>query len=280
VATNRVNQPAVEELAKLGITPSKLRGQNFLTDRNAVREILDFAELRHFETVVEVGPGLGALTYELALRTSDLYLVEIEEGFSKDLREKLEVKVIQKDIRDVFLKEHFNKKVIVVSNVPYSISTDFSLWLFREHELISSASLLLQKEFAQRLGAGPGSRAYGSLSVLRALYATATLGPIVPPTAFYPAPKVESQLIRLEFGSPEISIDSALQPEFEKFVRACFSQKRKTLSNALSSSALFESKDETKEFLSQAHLPTTARAEELEPKKLLEIFQLYLKRSA
>jgi len=261
------------ELKQLGVSPSKGRGQNFLTDKNAVREVLDFSELSGNDTVVEVGPGLGALTYELASRFPNLHLIEVEPEFGRKLKEELKVPVIEQDIRNVSLNELFTTKVSVISNVPYSISTDFSLWLFRESALINSASLLLQKEFAERLAANGNSRAYGSLSVLRAIYASATLGPVIPASAFHPAPRVESQLIRLDFNSPEIKLGALDQSKFEKFVKACFSQKRKTLSNSLTT--LFESKAEATAFIAENNLESNIRAEQLSPKELLRLANSY-----
>lgn len=261
------------ELKQLGVSPSKGRGQNFLTDKNAVRVVLDFSELNGSDTIVEVGPGLGALTYELAARFPDLHLIEVEPEFGKKLKEDLKVPVIERDIRDVKLCELFTKKVSVISNVPYSISTDFSLWLFRESPLINSASLLLQKEFAERLAANGNSRAYGSLSVLRAIYASAALGPVIPPSAFHPAPRVESQLIRLDFRSPEINLGNLEQSKFEKFIKACFSQKRKTLSNSLTT--LFDSKSSATDFIAEHGHPSNIRAEQLSPKELLKLANSY-----
>jgi 16S rRNA (adenine1518-N6/adenine1519-N6)-dimethyltransferase len=268
-----MSEKVKKELQELGVTPSKGKGQNFLTDKNAVREILDFSELRGTDIVVEVGPGLGALTYELALRFPLLHLIEVEAEFAKKLKSELNVSVIEKDIRNVSLEENFERKISIISNVPYSISTEFCLWLFRESKLIDSASLLLQKEFALRLGASNGSRSYGSLSVLRAIYASAILGPVIPRSAFHPAPKVESQLIRLDFRSPEISLGDLEQSKFETFVRACFSQKRKTLSNSLTT--LFESKSDATAFIAKNELKPTVRAEELNPSILLNLAKSY-----
>ena len=139
--------------------------------------------------------------------------------------------------------------------------------------MIKTASLLLQKEFAERLGANGGTRAYGSLSVLRAIYASATLGPVIPPSAFHPAPRVDSQLIRLDFTSPEIELGDLNQDKFEKFVRACFSQKRKTLSNSLTT--LFESKADATAFISSNGLEANIRAEQMPPKELLKLAKSY-----
>ncbi len=260
-----------QDLQKLGVSPSKARGQNFLTDPGAVREVLNFADVLPTDTVVEVGPGLGAITYELDLRCSRLVLIEVEKEFSRTLSEKLGVKVIESDVRNVSLKEHFSSPIVVVSNVPYSISTDFCFWLFREHRLLRSASLLLQREFAERLGASEGSRAYGSLSVLRSIYCSAELGPVIRPEAFFPPPKVDSQLVRLNFDSPVITLGEMPQEEFERFVRAAFSQKRKTLSNSLGSSSIFENKKDATMFLDNLALSPTARAEELSPSEYLRL---------
>lgn len=268
-----MNNCTKKDLKALGVLPSKHRGQNFLVDKSIIREILDFSGFQSTDSVVEVGPGLGALTYELSLRFKDLTLVEVEHEFSKKLSADLKVSVIEKDIREVNLKDYFHHKVQVISNVPYSISTDFSFWLFRESKLITSASLLLQREFAERLASNGDSRAYGSLSVLRSIYASAELGKVVPPTAFYPEPQVDSQLIKLDFSTPEIVLGDLPREKFELFVKACFSQKRKTLANSLTQ--LFKGKASATAFIVENDLATNIRAEQLRPKEILLLAKSY-----
>jgi len=136
------------------------------------------------------------------------------------------------------------------------------LWIIKNRAHISRACLLLQKEFAERLAAGPGSKAYGSLTVFRNLYADAELGPEVPGTSFYPKAKVASRLIRLTpLSEPRVQIPS--EELFEKVVRASFATRRKTLLNCLTAASFFESKDQTREVLESIEIDPIRRAETL-----------------
>jgi len=264
-------------LSDLQVSPSQSRGQNFLHDGNAISTVINFALLSGKENLVEVGPGLGALTKELVRAFQNLTVVEVEPQFAENLRKTLPptCKVIEQDVLMLRLSDLSPDKFTVISNVPYSISTDFSLWLFENSASITRASLLLQREFAERLGAEIGTRNYGSLTVLRARYASAELGPVIAPTAFHPQPRVDSRLISLDFLRPEIDLaglDSAL---FEEFVRACFRQKRKTIINNLSNSKFFETKAQVKEFLAENSLPETIRAEEISPQLFVQLCSSY-----
>ncbi len=277
VGSRRGNDPVRSELRELDVRPQRSRGQNFLTDHEVIGEILTFAGIPEGSPVVEVGPGLGALTFELARGYPELAVIEIESEFAARLKSTLppHCRVIEADMRDVHVSDLFSQPAAVLSNVPYSISTDFVMWLFRERASISIASLLLQKEFAERLAASEGSRDYGSLSVFRALYASAELGPVIKPEAFHPKPKVDSQLVRLDFSSPVIRLDGLSEETFQHFVRACFSKKRKTLLNSLSASDLFEEKDAARSFLKSAQVGESVRAEEIPPGDFVRLATLY-----
>lgn len=267
-----LKEEAKSELSALKVRPARSRGQNFLVDHAAIEEVFSFAEVNSKDSVVEVGPGLGALTEELYRSARQLFLVEIEPEFASQLKVRFpESKVIESDVRLIKLHTITNDKVVVVSNVPYSISTEFSMWLFRESRYISRASLLLQKEFAERLAASPGSKAYGSLTVHRARYASASLGPVISAEAFHPRPKVASRMVALDFDNPEISIGDLEEGRFEKFVQAAFSQKRKTLINSLTSSGMFEDKESARSFLGEMGIGEKARAEELEPRQFVDL---------
>jgi 16S rRNA (adenine1518-N6/adenine1519-N6)-dimethyltransferase len=256
----------LDVLKRLGVTPSKGRGQNFLIDASAIATVLEFAHVSRSENVVEVGPGLGAISD--GLRTDKLTLIELEPLFAEELKKRGFKDVIQGNALEVDLAT-LGPEITLVSNVPYSISTDFTMWLFRNSRSLKRASLLFQREFSARLAAEPGSRSYNSLTVLRARYCTAELGPVIPRQAFYPEPAVESQLIALDFTSAEIQLGELCADDFEKFVRTAFSQKRKTLSNTLL--PLFNSKEEIYRFLEQNGLSRTTRAEEIPPQGFVEL---------
>ncbi|MCB0360008.1 MAG: ribosomal RNA small subunit methyltransferase A, partial [Bdellovibrionales bacterium] len=251
-------------LSELGITAKKSRGQNFLYDRNAAEQIVSFADLRQ-GPVIEVGPGLGTLTELLAKRTANLTLIELEQTFADHLVQRGIIadpaQVIVGDARSINLEQHFPGQAIsVISNVPYSISTDLVLWVLEQRRVVRRACFLLQREFAERLASGPGSKRYGSLSVWRALFATAELGPRIPGTVFHPPTKVESQVIRMDIQEhPRIPVEDLHM--FRTVVRAAFSQRRKMLSNSLQ--GLFETKAQTAAALLNMAIDPNLRVEQV-----------------
>lgn len=261
-------------LREIGINPSKARGQNFLHDEGTVSTILAFAALKDDETVIEIGPGLGALTRHLAARGERFRAIEVEPAFAKFVIGYVPAlsrdRVIISDVRELSLAElpFASAPVTIVSNVPYSISSELVLWLIENRRHIKRASLLLQREFAERLAAGPGSRAYGSLSVLRALHANARLGPVISGGSFIPPAEVESRLLELRFlGAPRHPV--ADEAKFEEAVRAAFGQRRKTLLNSLAGSGRFGGKDAVSRALTDAGIEPARRAETLTLEELL-----------
>jgi 16S rRNA (adenine1518-N6/adenine1519-N6)-dimethyltransferase len=218
------------------------------------------------ERVLEIGPGLGALTEELLKRTEDYYCVELEPAFLEYIRKRFRQlppeRLICADIRKVDPKVYRKtpERLVVVSNLPYSVSSDVLLWIFEHRAHIRSASLLLQREFAERVAATPGSRRYGILSVYAAMYGAATLGSIVPGSAFVPEVDVDSRLLNLELlEEPRYPVCSDVL--FRKVVRQAFSQRRKTLANSLGKSALFESRDAADALFKGLNIDSTRRPE-------------------
>lgn len=267
----------MEKLHPARFRPNKLRGQNFLTDEDAASRIVHFAAVTSTDQVIEVGPGRGALTSILLSINPSLIVVEIEETLCRELAINISglnpAKIICSDVRRIALRNVIgDNKCVIVSNVPYSISTDFVLWCFENRRHIARASLLLQREFAERLAAEPHSRAYGTLSVFRKRFASAQLGEIFPGTIFSPKAAVESRLIELVFDKQEDDIDNAA---FKQFIVGCFCQKRKTLLNALTASGLFTSKEDVQHFLAQWNLPPPIRAEEIDLPLFLNMFRCW-----
>ena len=257
-------------LAALDLVPRKKKGQNFLKDPSAARAIADFSGAGAGEKVLEIGPGLGALTQALLALTPDICVVELEEKLCDELRRTLFARhperVFCADIREFSAQcgaEALGaEKITVVSNVPYSISTDVVLWVLTQRPFIKSACLLLQEEFAARLGADPGERACGSLSILRAMYADVDLGFSVGGEHFYPRAGVSSRLIKLRIRKePALAVADPVY--FEQVVRAAFSHRRKTLLNSLTGSSLGIAKKRIDEALHTAGIAGTRRAENL-----------------
>jgi 16S rRNA (adenine1518-N6/adenine1519-N6)-dimethyltransferase len=192
--------------------PRKRFGQHFLTRSDTARRIVDLAEIRPTDTVLEIGPGLGALTRLLLDRTGRLFCVEID--------------------RDLGALFEPHAPVVAVANLPYNISTPVLIKLLERPELFLRLVLMLQLEVAQRICAEPGSKAYGALSVHVQLVARARVAFRVAPAAFAPAPKVESAVVVLEprdsvVGTPE-------RARLRRVVRTAFSQRRKQLGRSLS----------------------------------------------
>lgn len=222
-----------ENLRQLEVRPTKRRGQNFTIDTSVVRQIIAFGAVVPGEQLLEIGPGLGALTEELA-RQGPLTVIEIENALAARLREKLPgITIINDDVRQVDFSK-LGSDLVVFGNLPYSFSTDIVFHLLRFKSHIKRAVLLLQKEFVERLAADPGGRDYGSLSVAIQMWADVSTGPVVPGTSFYPTTAVESQVVQLEFlKSSRVAVRDPVW--FERVVRAAFNQRRKMLQNTLRS---------------------------------------------
>ena len=220
-----------KKLAKLNINPSKDLGQNFLIDPSVVSSIIDFAKPKKDENLLEIGPGLGALTAELS-EISKLTVIEIEENFCKNLQKEFpNINILNEDVRFVDFSEIGND-LVVFGNLPYSFSSDITFQLIEYAPFIKRAVIMLQKEFAERLAGVPNTKKYGTISILTQLKATARLGPVFSGDCFYPSAKVESQMVELTFYHPpkyEIKNDLRLK----EIISATFQQRRKKITNTL-----------------------------------------------
>ncbi|HEX3438175.1 MAG TPA: 16S rRNA (adenine(1518)-N(6)/adenine(1519)-N(6))-dimethyltransferase RsmA [Pseudacidobacterium sp.] len=219
--------------------PQKAKlGQNFLADRSARSRIVDALGDISDKTVVEIGPGKAAITELLAQKAQRLIAVELDRELGPQLRERFSaqshIKIMEQDILNVDLAalRMDEEKLMVVGNLPYYITSDILLHLFRHHNAISRAVIMMQREVADRVAAAPGSRDYGLLSATTQLYAHVENLMTLPPGAFAPPPKVYSSVLRLSFAprSDELGVKA---DEFLGFLRLCFAQKRKTLQNNL-----------------------------------------------
>jgi 16S rRNA (adenine1518-N6/adenine1519-N6)-dimethyltransferase len=227
-----------QALDQLGVRPRRRLGQSFLVAPAVVERIVDTADVRG-KVVVEIGPGLGALSDALVASTSQLVLVEIDPRLSDRLRERYasaaHVRVVGADALDVDFAEILGGTAgaVAVGNLPYSVGTQILLRLLEARRLFARLVLMLQREVAERIVAPPGSKPYGTVSVWTALYGDARMAFRVPPSAFVPRPKVDSAVVRIELRSePCVPIDDAAR--FRAVVRAAFGQRRKTLRGALS----------------------------------------------
>jgi len=211
-------------------------GQHFLRDAGIARAIVALLAPTASDLVVEIGPGEGALTDELARRSGRLIALEVDTALLERLRRRLpNVEALQADARTWdygLLVRPPGGRVLVVGNLPYSVGKPIVAALLQARVAIDAMALMLQREVAERLAAPPGSKVYGALSVLTQAVCDVELALRVPPGAFRPPPQVESAVVRL---TPRATprVPPALQARFEKVVKAAFSSRRKTLANAL-----------------------------------------------
>ena len=238
VKTNRMTSVR-KLLAKYSIFPAKRLGQHFLMDKGIMMAIIRTAEVNLQDMVVEVGPGLGEMTKLLASKAKRVIAIEVDESMVALLKERLDdyenIVLHRGDaLKFDFLSEsrRWGEKLKVVSNLPYNISTQLLFRFVEIREAFSGITLMLQKEVAERIVAIPGGRQYGVLSVLLQIYCDASIRRIVPPSCFYPRPKVESAVVRFDFlQKTRVEIED--EAIFRKVVKAAFGHRRKTLRNAL-----------------------------------------------
>lgn len=249
-----------DDLRELGVRPTKERGQNFLHDASVLEQLVMAGAPKPEDTIVEIGPGLGAMTGELA-RFPNLTVIEIEPRFCEELKNRHpQIKIIQSDVRLVDFSK-IGKKLLVYGNLPYSMSTEILFHLVSHGASIDRAVLLLQKEFVDRMAAPPGGREYGTLSIAVQLWANIKPGMVVDGECFHPPTKVQSRIVELKFlGKPRIDVGDT--EFFRRVIKACFHKRRKILINSIEASHFFPEVD-LKQVLAQAEIDPECRAETL-----------------
>jgi 16S rRNA (adenine1518-N6/adenine1519-N6)-dimethyltransferase len=231
-------------LEKYGFSFKKSLGQNFLIDTNILKRIVDFAEIGENTGAIEIGPGIGALTEQLARSSKKVVAFEIDQRLLPILSETLSpyenVKIIHKDILEANVQEVIDQEftdmedLMVVANLPYYVTTPIIMKLLEEQIPIRGIVVMLQKEVADRISANPGTKNYGSLSIAIQYYTTAETVMIVPKTVFVPQPNVDSAVIRLtRRQTPAVVVKD--EKFFFQVTRSSFAQRRKTLINNLTS---------------------------------------------
>ncbi|WP_244269728.1 16S rRNA (adenine(1518)-N(6)/adenine(1519)-N(6))-dimethyltransferase RsmA [Caldanaerovirga acetigignens] len=264
-------------MREFGIRPSKRLGQHFLIDERPLAAMIEAAELKNEDGVLEIGPGLGVLTLKLGRLVRKVVAVEKDPALFPVL-EKLTGKyknicllnedVLKLDLEKVS-KEHFDGKFKVVANLPYYITSPILMKIVENRHLIKMAVIMVQKEVAQRLSARPGTRDYGILSIAVQLYAHVDLICQVGRSAFLPPPKVESAVVRLKLRElPSVNIED--EKMFFRIVEAAFGERRKTVKNSLKSRLSLPS-DEIREALKKAGIDENRRAETLNIEEFTEL---------
>jgi len=265
VTASRAGRPtgAVRrELASIGRHPRKRLGQHFLADTGIARRIVDLAQLHGTERVVEIGPGLGALTNVLVERAGELWMIEVDADLAARLRseyaERPRVHVVHEDVLDVDFAGLLGNgdPAVVVANLPYNIATAI-LTALLEARCFARLVLMLQREVVDRLRAQPGTKTYGALSVYTQFAARLRPGLRVGPEAFVPRPRVESEVIVVEpYATPPVNVADAVV--MNRVVRTVFNQRRKQLANSLRAMC-----EDPVAALHAAHIDPTRRPETL-----------------
>lgn len=244
-------------------------GQNFLTSQEVLEEIADAAEIDG-GGVLEIGPGFGVLTNELAKRAEKVVACEIDERLipilSDTLSEYDNIKIINRDIlktdvRALIDEEFGGERISIAANLPYYITTPIITGVIEAKLPIENFVVMVQKEVADRIGANPGTKDYGALSVLCQFYTEPEIISVVPAGLFVPRPKVDSAVLRMRFRDKP-AVETKDERMFFRVVRAAFSQRRKTLLNCLAAN-FQSSKDELRELLLSVGVEPTRRGETL-----------------
>lgn len=237
-------QNTIAVLQKYNFIFQKKFGQNFLIDTHVLDKIIRAAEIGKDDLVLEIGPGIGTMTQYLSCAAGKVIAVEIDRALIPILEDTLDgydnVRVINEDvlkvdIRKLVEEENEGRPIKVVANLPYYITTPIIMGLFENHVPIKSITVMVQKEVADRMQVGPGTKDYGALSLAVQYYAKPYIVANVPPNCFMPRPKVGSEVIRLErHEHPPVEVrDEKLM---FRVIRASFNQRRKTLANGLKNS--------------------------------------------
>ena len=237
-------QNTIAVLQKYHFVFQKKFGQNFLIDTHVLDKIIRAAEIGSDDCVLEIGPGIGTMTQYLACAAKKVIAVEIDRALIPILEDTLDgfdnVRVINEDVLKVDIaelaeKENGGKPIKVVANLPYYITTPIIMGLFENHVPLKSITVMVQKEVADRMQVGPGTKDYGALSLAVQYYAKPYIVANVPPNCFMPRPKVGSAVIRLErYEEPPVRVKD--EKLMFRIIRASFNQRRKTLVNGLNNS--------------------------------------------
>ena len=262
----------IEVLQKYNFAFQKRFGQNFLIDTHVLEKIIAASQITKEDFVLEIGPGIGTMTQYLAEYAREVAAVEIDNTLIPILKDTLKDwdnvtvindDILKVDIRKLALEKNGGKPIKVVANLPYYITTPIIMGLFENQVPVDSITIMVQKEVADRMQVGPGTKDYGALSLAVQYYAKPEIVANVPPNCFMPRPKVGSAVIRLErYEKPPVEVSN--EKLMFRIIRASFNQRRKTLVNGLKNSQeLSYSREEIEEVLNECGIPLNIRGEAL-----------------
>ena len=273
----------IEVLQKYNFNFQKKFGQNFLIDTHVLDKIIRESGVTKDDCVIEIGPGIGTMTQYLCENAREVVAIEIDKNLIPILQDTLSaydnVTVINEDVLKVDIKKLAEEKnggrpVKVVANLPYYITTPIIMGLFESHVPIDSITIMVQKEVADRMQEGPGSKEYGALSLAVQYYAKPEIVAIVPPNCFMPRPNVGSAVIRLTcHEKPPVEVKD--ENFMFNIIRASFNQRRKTLVNGLGNAAFLPvTKEQVAEALEKMNLSATIRGEALSLEQFAQLSNL------
>lgn len=278
----------IEILNKYQFIFQKKFGQNFLIDTHILEKIIDSAKLTKNDFVLEIGPGIGTMTQYLAEAAREVVAIEIDTNLipilEDTLKEYSNVTILNKDVLKVDIKKlaeekNGGKPIKVVANLPYYITTPIIMGLFESKVPVESITIMVQKEVADRMKVGPGTKDYGALSLAVQYYAQPKIVTNVPPNCFMPRPKVGSSVIQL-IRHKESPVEVHNEELMFKIIRASFNQRRKTLVNGLNNSPeIHLSKEIIQESLKELSFPLNIRGETLNLKQFADLSNLLNKNS-
>ena len=276
----------IEVLKETGFSFKKSLGQNFLIDESVLRRIIEAAELTKDDNVLEIGPGIGTMTEALSEASGHVYAVELDNRLipilKENLKDKDNVTVIQGDILRTDLQklsEEYcgGRPLKAVANLPYSVTTPALLKLLSEDAPILSATLMVQKEVAERMMAEPGTKAYGALSLAVQYRAEISVAANVPRNCFIPRPEVDSQVVHLKcFTEPPVRTED---PELMfRLIRASFNERRKTLVNGLANGKIGYTKEAITEAVAALGKGEAVRGETLSLEDFARLADIFRKK--
>lgn len=262
----------IEVLQKYGFVFQKRFGQNFLIDTHVLEKIIRESEITENDFVLEIGPGIGTMTQYLAASAREVAAVEIDDALIPILQDTLKEwdnvtvihgDILKTDIRKIADERNNGMPIKVVANLPYYITTPIIMGLFESHVPVESITVMVQKEVADRMQTGPGSKDYGALSLAVQYYSEPEIVANVPPNCFMPRPKVGSAVIRLRrHKNPPVQVQD--EKLMFRLIRASFNQRRKTMANGLKNSQeLTFTKEQVEKAIQECGLPLNIRGEAL-----------------
>lgn len=276
-------QETISILKKFNFRFQKKFGQNFLIDTHILDKIVEAAGVTQEDFVLEIGPGIGTMTQVLCERAKKVLAVEIDEELIPILKETLSAydnvdilhgDILKQDIKGLAEKYNDGKPIRVVANLPYYITTPILMELLESHVPLKNITVMVQKEVADRMQAGPGTKAYGALSLAVQYYTKPYIAANVSPNCFMPRPNVGSAVIVLECYEKS-PVDIKDEKLMFRLIRASFNQRRKTLPNGLTGSNLLNfTKEEITGALEQMNLPHNVRGETLSLQQFAQLANL------